>query len=54
MPNRGQFVHKITYVHKNSDSQSFDLSFFIIILMFLRKFYHSRMNYTILLIGTSF
>ena len=51
---RRQFVHKITYFHKNSDSQSFDWSFLIINLMFLRKFYHSRMKYTILMIGPSF
>ena len=51
---RGQFLHEITYFHKNSDSQSFDRSFFIIILRFLRKFYHTRMKYTILMIDPSF
>ena len=51
---RGQFVHKRTYFHKNSDSQSFDRSFFIIILRFLRKSYHTRMKYAILMIGPSF
>ena len=51
---RGQFVHKITYFHKNSDSQSFDRSSFIIILRFLKKFYHTLMKYTILMIGPSF
>ena len=51
---RRQFVHKITYFHKNSDSQSFDRSFFITILRVLRKFYHTRMKCTILTIDPSF
>ena len=44
----------ITYLHKHSDSQSFVRSFFIIILRFVRKFYHARMKCTILMIGPSF